>query len=454
MRMRGRHWRAPAALVAVAVLLAGCGAATSGFGLFKEDEDPPLPGKRISVLRAQDGLAVDTGASRGQIDLPAPQRNDGWPQPGGPESNSPGHLDLSGSLRTVWQASGGRGATRSSSWIPRRRSATGRLVAKPIVYRGRVYVLDVEGRISAFSASGGSRVWSASLAPESESPRGGYGGGLAAADGLIYAVTGFGTAVALDPASGNVIWETRIGQPIRSSPTAAGGNLYFVTTESELHALSGSDGEELWTVRGTPQSATLLSSVSPAVSGDTLVVPFSSGEMIAYSISDGKPVWLDALSGARESTASPLAALNDPSRPVINGTIVVASAHSGRTIANSLETGERLWTQSIGSTEAPAVAGDTVYIADVKNRLVALTRRSGRTRWVAELPQDSKWSGPVLAGGRLWVVSSKGLLLGVDAQSGEIATRRELETGVDIAPVVAGGRMYIYTADATLLALD
>jgi hypothetical protein len=60
----------------------------------------------------------------------------------------------------------------------------------------------------------------------------------------------------------------------------------------------------------------------------------------------------------------------------------------------------------------------------------------------------------VLAGGRLWLVSGEGLLVGADARSGQVITQVDLGTPVFVTPVVAGGRMYILADNAKLIALN
>jgi hypothetical protein len=60
----------------------------------------------------------------------------------------------------------------------------------------------------------------------------------------------------------------------------------------------------------------------------------------------------------------------------------------------------------------------------------------------------------VLAGGKAWVVSGEGLLVGVDARTGQVLTQVDLGTEVFVTPVVAGGRMYILADNATLIALN
>lgn len=431
-----------ALLLLVAVSLSGCGVSSlSSVNPFAEEKETRLPGERVSVATAQDQEEIEATAENRPVRLPAPTRNETWTQPGGVPSNTPGHLQLGGGLATAWSADAGAGS-----------SEEGRLTASPVVYGNRVYTLDTEGTVTAFSASGGGRVWRTNLTPGNEDSSVGYGGGLAAGNGRLYAVTGFGTAVALDPSSGEVLWTHRIGVPIRTSPTATGDKVCFVTTESRTHCLAGDSGDELWNHRGIPETAVLLSNVSPAVEGNRMVAPFPSGDVVAYDLASGKTTWVESL--ARRSVSNSLAKLGDPARPVIHDGVVFAVSHAGRMVATRLSNGARLWTKSLRGTQMPWVTPQAVFVVDVTGTLLAMTRDGGEVRWAVDLPEHSKWSGPVLAGGRLWLVSSQGLLVGVEAKTGEIATRRNLGEKVYIAPVVASDRMYILADNAQLYALN
>ena len=79
--------------------------------------------------------------------------------------------------------------------------------------------------------------------------------------------------------------------------------------------------------------------------------------------------------------------------------------------------------------------------------------RDGKIRWATQLPGGGTWSGPVLAGSRLWLASAKGQLVSVEPGNGKVATTHDLGAAVFIAPVVAGNRMFILTDNARLLAL-
>ena len=426
--------------IALLAMLTACSSMPSKLNPFKKEE-VKLPGERISVLKTQEGFQVDAEQTKKPVVLPQARRNADWDQPGGVASNAPGHLEFGGGLGAVWRADIGEGS-----------SDDGRLTASPIVYQGKIYTLDTEGVVSAFSASSGSRTWRVSLAPEKEKGNEGFGGGIAANGGRLFVTTGFGVVVALNAGNGAVEWTRKIGVPLRSSPTAIDGKLFFVSAESKLYCLSTVDGVELWTFRGLPESATLLSNVSPAVSGDIVVVPYPSGEVIAYNISAGRSAWVETLSRTRGGSS--LAGLSDPARPAIDRGVVFAVGHSGRMFATAQKTGERLWTKRIHGTQMPWPAGDLVFVVDINGVLMALTRKEGKVRWLTELPQAKRWSGPVLAGGRLWLASADGIMISVDAKTGNIVSKRDLGQPIYIAPIVAAGRMFVLTDKARLLALN
>ncbi len=446
--------RLAAGLVCVA-LLSGCASATDdedggGFSLPKlADLNPfaigktPLPGKRVAVLATEDQVNGRMEEATGSIVIPPAYQMAEWATPGGTASNAPGHLALPGQLRTVWNVAAGTGS-----------SAAAKLTAMPIVHQGRIYVQDAANQVSAFSLSGGAKAWSVSVAPDGLNGNKVFGGGIAAEGGRVFAVTGFGTIVALDAGSGAKLWEKKLGAPIHSAPTVADGRVFATNTDGLVACLAVADGSVLWTFHGSPQqAAALLTSTRPAVAGDIVVVSFPSGDLVALKVDSGAAMWTENVNGAKSSSA--LSSLSDPASPVANGGFVYAASRSGRMIASNADSGARAWSMNLGGVDTPWVAGDAVYVADASGRLVALKRTTGETRWAMKLPGTAKvWSGPVLAGGRLWLTSSKGALVGVDPATGQVGAQRELGTPVYIAPVVADGRMYVLTDSAQLMALE
>jgi outer membrane protein assembly factor BamB len=461
--MTGRIRPAGIAVVGLLVLtpLSGCSDTLDSLPKLGDlnpfaEQQVPLPGRRISVMPAQGNkLPGDLADASKPIALPPQRVNEDWAQPGGDPNNAPGHLAFNGTAKEVWSADAGEGS-----------SSSGRVTASPIVYGGNIYTLDAEGNLSAFATSGGSAKWRISLKPDRENAQtsiwtmsligggdgGGYGGGLAADSGRLYAATGYGNVVAMDPQTGKKIWEKMLGAPVRASPTAAGDRVFVITLDGRFYCLAGADGGELWSVRGLPQQASLLTNASPAVEGEIVVVPYPSGELVALKVADGTAVWSESLTRTR--TTSQVSSMSDTARPAIFQGTVYAVGHAGRMVATQSATGERLWSLNVPGTQAPWVAGDSVFVVDTAGQLMAISRTAGKVQWTVQLPGGGSWSGPTLAGGTLWLASAGGKLVGVEAITGRVVVEKDLGDPVYIAPVVAQGRMYVLTDEAKLIALN
>ena len=62
------------------------------------------------------------------------------------------------------------------------------------------------------------------------------------------------------------------------------------------------------------------------------------------------------------------------------------------------------------------------------------------------------WSGPVLAGDRLIVISSEGEAFSVSPYTGEPLGREQMAAGGYLGPVIADNSLYVLTDDASLSA--
>lgn len=433
---------APGLALLAAALLAGCGA-------FDSAAKPKLPGKRISVLSLDHQLQPDPALSAVEVRLPRPQVNADWPQAGGYPNHLMHHLALGDGLEEAWTAGIGSGSSSRAS-----------LLSPPVVEGGRLYALDSAAIVTAFDAGSGARLWRADVTPRGEEAKG-TGGGVAYADGRVFVATGFAQIVALDAATGKEIWRSTETAPFRGQPTVADGRVFAVTADNRLEVLAADDGRRLWGHSGMTEPAGLLGGGSPAVEGDVAIIPYSSGELVALRVENGRVLWVDSLAAARRTDA--LSALADiRGRPVIDRGRVFAIGHSGRMVSIDLRTGDRLWEQDVGGTDMPWVAGDYVYVLSNQSELFCLTRADGRVRWVTELPRYEepekkkdalRWSGPVLAGDRLIVAASNGESLSVSPYTGEVLGRMALPDGVYLAPVVAQRTLYVLTDEAQLIAL-
>ena len=437
--------RSLAALLAAAVSVGGCGSSWFGGG-----EDPPLPGERISVLALETALRPDPAAAGREILLPPPTANAEWPQAGGRADHAMQHLAAPGPLDRLWAAQAGAGS-----------SEDGQLLAQPVVGGGMVFTMDAAAEIRAHRLETGAPVWRTPLA-EAADEEGILGGGAAFDSGTLFVTTGFARVFALDAATGAEKWRRRLSGPLRAAPTVYRGRVFASTIANTLYALDAGDGEILWTHSGIAEAVGLVGAAAPAAADGIVVVPYSSGEVVALRAANGRMVWSDAVAPLRRS--DPVSALPQiRGRPVIDRGLVLVVGNGGRTVAIDFRTGERVWEQAVGGAFGPWVAAGLVYVVSDRGEVVCLSRVDGRVLWVRALPRYEdeedrtgaiQWTGPTLAGGRLLVGNSLGEIWMLSPRSGETLRRAALPSAVRIAPAVAGGTVVVLTESADLIALE
>ncbi len=174
-------------------------------------------------------------------------------------------------------------------------------------------------------------------------------------------------------------------------------------------------------------------------------------------------LWSDNL-----ATAQPLGALNSIAdvrgQPVIDRDRVFAVSQSGLMVAIDLRTGDRVWEQDVGSTHAPWVAGDFVYVLANDNELVCLTRdgrqgalgaRAAALGQDEEKKKDAADAGPGRsspATGSSWSPRTARR-----SRSRPIPASRSggwsSPDGVYVTPAVADKTLYVLTDEADLIAL-
>jgi len=429
----------------VALLAAAC----ESLNPFAPEKEEPLPGERLSVLKIDQGLRPDPRITDLAVELPRPQVNADWPQPGGYPDHAMHHLELGDVPKKAWDTSIGSGSSSSR-----------RLMAQPIVAEGKVFAMDARGRVSAIDAERGQRLWRVETVPDEED-EGELGGGIAYSEGVVFATTGSAEVVALDAASGEEKWRSHLTAPMRSGPTVSEGRVFAVNVENELNALDAKDGHKLWSHVGIAEIAGILGGASPAVDHGIVVAAHSSGEVFALRAENGRPLWSDGLASIQRVNAA--ATLSDiRGHPVIDRGIVYAVSNSGRMAAIDLRTGLRIWDLDIGAIQTPWIAGDYVYLVSNSGLLACIRRDSGRVRWVIDLERFVNdddvedgiiWTGPVLAGDRLIVAGSHGEALSVSPYTGEVIGWLRLPDGVEISPVVANKTLYLLDEDGSIAAL-
>ncbi|WP_435168061.1 PQQ-binding-like beta-propeller repeat protein [Falsirhodobacter sp. 1013] len=430
------------ALVTLAALaVAGC------------QREATLPGPRFDVrapLEASlSGGADTTGLTTNRaapIALPA-QRAGSWTHRGGNAQHLAGNGALSATPTEVWSVRLGDGNGNRQ-----------RIAAAPVAAGNQVFAMDADTRVASVSTSGQLQ-WTTPLRPSGEGSQI-SGGGLAFGDGRLFATTGYGELVALDPATGAVLWRQDLGAAAIGAPTVEGGTVYAVARDGTAWAVDAGTGRVDWTVLGTSEIGGMLGTGSPAVAGGEVILPFATGEVMAVLRQSGSRSWTTAVAGQRRGRTYAL--MSDiTGDPVVDGQRIYVGNQGGQTVAVDRGTGERIWAAKEGAYGPVAVGGNSLFLVSDEAHLVRLDAATGQTIWSVPMPYYKAKKvrkraaivahyGPVIAGGRVVVASADGVLRMFDPINGNLVGTLDLDGGAAAQPAVAGGAIYVVSTDGRI----
>ncbi|MBB3859160.1 outer membrane protein assembly factor BamB [Novosphingobium hassiacum] len=423
-------------VLVLALALGGCGI----FGGKDKAKTTPTVGERTPILsKIEAGTKVDDSIALTTVVLPAPEVNPDFAQAGGTASKSYGHVALADSPRKAWTV-----AIQGSS-------SRERLAASPVIGGGKLFAMDTNGTVHAFDAATGARAWETAVKAEKDNANSTFGGGAAFDESVVYVTNGVGEVAALDAGTGAIKWRVKPAGPLRGSPTIAFGQVMVMTQDNQILTLNAPDGAVLWNANASVGQTNVFGVAAPAAGQGTIVAGYSSGELVAYRYENGRELWADAL--ARTSIATSVSTLTDiDADPIIERGRVYALGQGGRMAAYELVTGQRIWELNLAGISTPAIAGDWIFTLTDEAKLLCIAKSNGKVRWMTQLDRYKNekkkknqilWTGPVLAGNRLWIANSRGQVMSASVTDGTVSPFTEVGSAVSLAPVVANQTLYI-----------
>jgi outer membrane protein assembly factor BamB len=225
----------------------------------------------------------------------------------------------------------------------------------PTVVDGVVYAADDLHSLWAIDAQTGRKLWVA------HAPLGGYGYGLAVANGRVYVggddVDGTAPVYAYNAVTGALAWRTDTGGRVLGTPAVVRGTVYVGSTDYVFYALNAKTGRVRWTATtGGDISA------SPAVANGVVYAGSADGNVYAYDAITGDPLWVAPTGGVISAGQAAI---------VANGVVYIGSTdHSVH--AFDAVTGDQLWSyQTGGNVQRQSVVDGTLYVTSLDAKLYA-----------------------------------------------------------------------------------
>jgi outer membrane protein assembly factor BamB len=290
---------------------------------------------------------------------------------------------------------------------------------------GRVIRLDGTGRV----------LWTVETGAEIELPL------VVTEDGVVGAVSGGDTLVALDADSGHERWRAG-GQPPVAGLAAAATRIVLLGKEGELRSFAARSGG-LPLRRGWNASLGLRGHSPPRglLTVERSVLAVGPAAVLLLSPEDGALRWK--------------AAVRDPTGAVLEGDALWVAEQSGRLVVLDARSGAQRRTVPLGqrAVSPPSAALGRIWVGLEDHSLIGVDAHGEQAPWRASLPAPlvggvAEWQDRVLVptSGR------EGRLLAIDlARPGSPATSR-VDSALRTRPVIHGSVAWVLAADGRVLA--
>jgi len=421
-------------------------------------EDPRSPAYDVTdpnaVNAATERAAADMAAFDNQsvpVNLGPVTNVASWTHRGGSASHLLPHAALSAQPVVAWSARIGQGNERKY-----------RITAEPVSDGTRIFTMDSHAQVVATSTAGAT-LWAADMSLPGERAGAATGGGLALGDGKLFATTGEGALIAIDPASGEILWRQKFASAVQGAPTVSGGLIFVATAGSQAYAVRSDNGRIAWQLAGVPSQSGVSAVSAPAIAGNLVLFPLANGSLLGADVGDGTVKWVARAAGDRLGAAHSV--LQDfTGEPVVAGNMVYVATAAGKAEAVGLD-GQLRWSADQGAQGMMAVAGGALFFVTDEGKLVRLSASDGSMVWSVDLPRYVKFDkprklksiypafGPVLASGKLWIAAGDGVLRAFDPASGAPVGEVALPAGAAARPITVGGALYVVTEKGQLVAL-
>ncbi|WP_237747508.1 outer membrane protein assembly factor BamB [Acidithiobacillus thiooxidans] len=307
----------------------------------------------------------------------------------------------------------------------------------------QIVVANASGHLVSMNESG-SQQWMRSL--DGKSAR-----GATIAHGVVYAGTNAGKVFAFDAKNGHKLWSVQLSSEVLTPVVYADDHLLMQTVNGHLWSLNPKDGKIQWTFSMNQPSLILRAVSTPTVHDGVVYAGFADGTLTALSLSTGAELWHARVAIAHGSNE--LARMVDvAARPIVADDQVFAAAYQGNLAAYTQQGGTQNWSVPMSVYLTPVWFKGHLYVADSDGVISEIDPGSGSILWKNDKLKGHAMTGLSSCGNDLLATDNGGYLYAFNPESGHrIGQTRLSSSGIQSSPVCLDNNQILALSDAGTL---
>ena len=410
----------------IAILVTSC---ASDYWFDGGENKKKAIGKRISVTSHEKQLVSSNRFYSLKIKPPAEQKNKIWPSSNIHTSNLIENFALGSALKE----------SRTISIKNLTRKEYGPIT--PVIVKDYIFFVN-NGTIYASDINSGKELWSHKCSTEQD--REFAGGGLTFLDGVIYATAGYKEIMAIEMTSGKLKWKYTLPNVSKTAPSVSSNMVFAITDNNTIYAIDRHNGLLAWKHAGASESIGIVGAASPKALGNIVIVPYSSDQLMILDAKSGAELLESNFS--KNDNFSQNFVFNDINiTPLISGRNAYVINNDGVMISINLDNGATNWKQDVKGTKDMWIVGDFIYALTQLNEVYSIYLKTGEIRWNEKIGLAKKEIayGPIVAGGRMIITTSKGKFIQLSLDSGKVLTENQVAQNLVFSPIVVDRKLYL-----------
>ncbi len=242
---------------------------------------------------------------------------------------------------------------------------------QPAVVENAIYAASADGTLVRVDPHSGASVWRASA-------DGPLAAGVGSDGFVVAAATPRGEMVAFG-ADGKAQWRAQATSDVLAPPLVGRGLVLVRSTDHRVAAYEADTGKRRWIYQRQTPPLTLRASTEMAFAGDSVLVGFPGGRLVALALANGAARWEAIVSEPKGTTE--VERLNDVLGPIaVDARDACAASFQGRVMCADAANGNLHWARELSARGGVSMNERVLYAVDNGSNVQAFAR-DGASLW-------------------------------------------------------------------------
>lgn len=322
----------------------------------------------------------------------------------------------------------------------------GENLLQPALTKDAVYAVSGKGSLMRLDMATGRQAWRIESRVR-------VSGGVGSGEGLVLIGSDKGDVLAYDE-NGRLRWNSRISSEVLGVPQVADGVVMVRSGDGRIAGLDATDGKRVWVYERSTPALVVRSHAGVTVQRGVAYAGFAGGKLVAIRVKNGEVLWETSVSQPRGNTE--LERISDiTSNPVVDDEQVCAIAFQGRVACFGIAQGSPLWNREISSDKGMTLLRKYLYLSDVNGSVIVLDKNSGSAMWKNDQLFMRDTTAPAVLRDFVVVGDKEGYLHGLSREDGSYVARIKLDGGaIKEAPIQLDDGLLVQTQSGALYSLS